>query len=181
MSSHIKAGVAHKKLKTYLAYLTRLRQAVGHIFLLEGVLKDNFTLEDFNYLRAKLGKIGGKTPMHRQLAYWLQLEYEVDMGGNGEDESFGKSRFGYQFDMDEQLQEMEASKSMEDVTCRLCYDTPVDPTITEVSAITGGVFIFLTTLNHSADTPSARSALPAHSNSRQPARPATSCCLKSAP
>jgi hypothetical protein len=135
MSSHIKAGVAHKKLKTYLAYLTRLRQAVGYLFLLEGALKVNFTLEDFNYLRSKLSKIGGKTPMHRQLAYWLQLEYEADMGGNGDNEFFGKSRFGYQFDMDQQLAEMEAGTSMEDVTCRLCYDTSVDPKISDVSAI----------------------------------------------
>ncbi|KAK4099193.1 hypothetical protein N658DRAFT_487787 [Parathielavia hyrcaniae] len=109
MSSHIKAGIAHTKLTTYLAYLTRLRQAVVHPFLLEGVLKDKFTLEDFDYLRKKLATIGGKTPMHRQLAHWLQLEYEVDMGGDGEEESFGKGRFGYHFDMDEQLKELEAT------------------------------------------------------------------------
>lgn len=36
--------------------------------------------------------------------------------------------------MNSQLEQMEADKSMDEVICRLCYDVPVDPSITDVSA-----------------------------------------------
>jgi hypothetical protein len=132
----MKAGVAQKKLKTYLAYLTRLRQAVAHPYLLEDVLKENFTLEDLNYLRRQLAAVGGKTPMHRQVQDWVTMEYEGRIANGVETTTFGKGRFGYDFDMDTQLEQMEAGKSLEEVICRVCYDAPVDPTITEVRAST---------------------------------------------
>jgi hypothetical protein len=132
----MKAGVAKKKLKTYLAYLTRLRQAVAHPYLLENVLKENFTLEDLAYLRRQLASVGGKTPMHKQVQVWVTMEYEDRIAKGAGTTSFGKGRFGYDFDMDTQLEQMEAGKSMEDVICRLCYDAPVDPTITDVRAST---------------------------------------------
>ena len=132
MSTHMKAGVAQKKLKTYLAYLTRLRQAVAHPYLLEDVLKENFTLEDLAYLRRQLAAVGGKTPMHRQVQNWVTMEYEDRITNGVETTTFGKGRFGYDFDMDTQLEQMEANKSVEEVICRLCYDVPADPTITDV-------------------------------------------------
>lgn len=85
----MKAGVAQKKLKTYLAYLTRLRQAVAHPYLLENVLKGNFTLEDFNYLRRQLTAVGGKTPMHEQVQNWVAMEYEDHTA-----KSVGQIKFG---------------------------------------------------------------------------------------
>ena len=127
MNSQIQAGT-EKKLRTFLAYLTRLRQAVGHPYLLEGVLKDNFTLEDFHYLTQQLAKLD-KTPMHQQVQRWMAMEYEAK---DAEPTTFGKSRFGYEFDMTSQLKEAESTKSMEDVICRLCYDLPRDAKITEV-------------------------------------------------
>jgi len=161
ISTHLKAGIAKKKLRTYLAYLTRLRQAVAHPFLLEGVLRANFTLEDFNYLRRRLSEDGGKTPMHAQVQNWVQMEYEERAKREGGPVSFGRSRFGYNFDMDAELQELEASKSMEEVICRLCYDVPVDPRITEVSSCQ--ILKTQEESNHlaaSADTLFAMTALP---------------------
>lgn len=134
ISTHLKAGIAEKKLNTYLAYLTRLRQAVAHPFLLEGVLEANFTLEDFHYLRQQLSESGGKTPMHHQVQRWMTMEYEERASREGGTVSFGKSRFGYTFDMNAELEKMEARKSMGEVNCRICYDVPVDPRITDVSA-----------------------------------------------
>ncbi|AEO70728.1 uncharacterized protein THITE_2024021, partial [Thermothielavioides terrestris NRRL 8126] len=128
---HNSAGVAHKKMSTYLAYLTRLRQAVAHPLLLEGVLKDNFTLEDFTYLRKQLAAIGGKTPMHRQVQHWVNMEYEGRTEADGLGPTFGKSRFGFEFDMNEELAELEAGTTIQDVLCRACYEPPVDPQITE--------------------------------------------------
>jgi hypothetical protein len=132
----MKAGVAQKKLKTYLAYLTRLRQAVAHPYLLEDVLKENFTLEDLTYLRHQLAAVGGKTPMHKQVQYWVTMEYEDRTAEGVAMTSFGKGRFGYDFDMNTQFEQMEASKSVDEVICRLCYDAPVDPTITDVRTFT---------------------------------------------
>ncbi len=135
MSTHIKAGAGRKILRTYLAYLTRLRQAVAHPFLLEGVLQENFTLEDFNYLRRQLAAIGGKTTMHRQVQHWMEMEYETRAEIEDGPVTFGKSRFGYAFDMNEQIEQMEARKSLADVICRICYDAPVEPRITEVGVL----------------------------------------------
>ncbi|KAL2261278.1 hypothetical protein VTK26DRAFT_4482 [Humicola hyalothermophila] len=42
-----------------------------------------------------------------------------------------RSRFGETFDMDSQFQEMEANAQMADIICRMCYELPVDPRITE--------------------------------------------------
>ncbi|KAG7287136.1 hypothetical protein NEMBOFW57_006641 [Staphylotrichum longicolle] len=134
ISTHLKAGIAEKKINTYLAYLTRLRQAVAHPFLLEGVLQANFTLEDFHYLRQQLSESGGKTPMHHQVQRWMTMEYEERARREGGTVSFGKSRFGYAFDMNAELEEMEARKSMREVICRICYDVPTDPRITDVKA-----------------------------------------------
>ncbi len=132
MSTHIKAGAGRKMLRTFLAYLTRLRQAVAHLFLLEGVLRENFTLEDFVYLRRQLAAIGGMTTMHRQVQHWMDMEYETRSESEDGPVTFGRSRFGYAFDMDEELEQMEARKSVADVICRICYDVPVEPRITEV-------------------------------------------------
>jgi hypothetical protein len=137
MSHDIKAGVAAKKVATYLAYLTRLRQAVAHPFLLEGVMKASFTLEDFAYLRRQLASVGGKTPMHRQMQKWIQIEYDISSRQQAEDVGegggqFGRSRFGYEFDMERELEEVGAGKTLQEVICRVCYDVPVDPRITQV-------------------------------------------------
>jgi hypothetical protein len=123
-------------MSTYLAYLTRLRQAVGHIFLLEGVLQENFNLEDFNYIRRQLSIMGGKTPMHSQLQQWVKMEYDGFETRGGDSKVFGRGQFGYAFDMDTELREMEATKSIEEVVCRICSDVLVDPKITEVSTLT---------------------------------------------
>jgi hypothetical protein len=61
------------------------------------------------------------------------MEYQERVASNGMPTTFGKSRFGYAFDMGEELGEMEAKKSIEGVICRICYDVPIDPKITDVS------------------------------------------------
>lgn len=133
MSNQLKSGIAFKKVTTYLEYLTRLRQAVAHPFLIEGVLKHNFTLEDFNYVRKQLSIIGGKTPMHLQIRRWVDMEYGCFEAGTDGSEAFGKGHLGNTFDMDAELQEMEAGKSMEEVICRRCFELPINPKITEAS------------------------------------------------
>lgn len=119
-------------MRAYVAFLTCLRQAVAHPYLLEGILAKNFTLEDFHYLKRQLAKFGGSKPMHQQVRHWVEMEYEQRRSG-GETTTFGNSRFGYEFDMESQLEQVEAGKTMFDVVCRICYDNPTDPKITAVS------------------------------------------------
>lgn len=132
----MKTATPTKQMTTYLAYLTRLRQAVGHIFLLEGVLRENFTLEDFNYVRRQLSIMGGKTSMHSQVQRWVNIEYDGVEAGGGDSEKFSRSQFGSAFNMDRELEAIEATKSMQGVICRICADAPVEPKITEVSTLT---------------------------------------------
>lgn len=115
-------------MRTYFAYLTRLRQAIAHPFLLEGALATNFTLEDFRWLRQELKKHGGKTPLHEQIGQWVEMEYER----RDDTVTFGEGQFGQEFNMDTQLEIAERSKTTADLICRLCYEIPQQPSMTEV-------------------------------------------------
>lgn len=117
------------RLRTYFAYLTRLRQAIAHPFLLEGVMCDNFTLEDFSWLRTQIKKQGGRMPLHKQIGKWVEMEYNSHEGRS----TFREGRFGYEFDMSAQLEDAERSKTTADILCRLCYKLSNQPLITEVS------------------------------------------------
>ena len=89
------------------------------------------------------------------------MEYEARVDRDGEPVTFGKSRFGYAFDMNEEFEQMEGRKSMADVICRVCYEIPVDPKITDVSASAQHTDSaqLLTWLFSSADTRFAEIAL----------------------
>jgi hypothetical protein len=129
----MKAGIAKKKMRAYCAYFLRLRQAVAHPFLLEGTMAKNFTLEDLHWLRQELDRVGGKTPLHEQVKVWIEMEYENLRDRRPEHGThFGLSKFGYEFNMDAQLEAIQNRKHMGDVICRICYETPDRPEISEV-------------------------------------------------
>ncbi|KAH8900083.1 hypothetical protein GQ53DRAFT_595648, partial [Thozetella sp. PMI_491] len=130
ISLHIKEGTAKKKIRTYLAYLTRIRQAVAHPFLMERPLRCDFTLEDLQWLRAQLQIHGGKVPACEQLQRWIEIEYNESQAGNGA-MSFGVGGHGYYFDMNRQLEKIHRTKTLDEVVCRRCYDEPDNPHITE--------------------------------------------------
>ncbi|KAK3902374.1 81e4ad1c-ff53-4b31-96ff-86feb7e2e2d8 [Staphylotrichum tortipilum] len=130
-NSDLARGNAHKKMKTYIVYCTRMRQGVGHPFMLEGVARDNFTLEDLHYLRTQLARVGGRAPMHKQLQRWVEMEYELAQGGDEDGERFGKGTFGGRFEIGDKLEVIEKGKRMGEVMCRLCYDSPNGAIITE--------------------------------------------------
>ncbi|KAL1862990.1 hypothetical protein VTK73DRAFT_6506 [Phialemonium thermophilum] len=123
MKSHIRTGDFSERLRTYYAYLTALRQAVAHPFLLEGVMKRHFTGEDLTWLRNELQNQGGKIPLHAQLSNWVEVTY-VDKNG---ERQFGKGPFGYLFDMDAELQSVEEFSKNRAVICRKCYEVAVQP------------------------------------------------------
>ena len=103
---------------------------VAHPFLLEAPMTKDFTLEDMAWLRSQLKLLGGKTPLFKQIQAWVKMDFEDHP--KDQPTTFGKSAFGYDFNMDRQLDAMYNLKSLEEVICRLCYDTPENPQITEV-------------------------------------------------
>ncbi|TLD23783.1 hypothetical protein PspLS_06768 [Pyricularia sp. CBS 133598] len=139
LKTHIKQGVNKKKLRTYFTYLTRLRQCTSHPFLLEASLRRDFELEDIVWLRQQLAEVGGQTPLHTHISKWindeearrLQKDENGGEGGASEATGFGKSAFGGVFEMNEQLERIQAEKTAEDLICRSCTELPQDSQITE--------------------------------------------------
>ncbi|KAH9432651.1 hypothetical protein MCOR02_007341 [Pyricularia oryzae] len=139
LNSHIKEGVSSKKLRTYFTYLTRLRQCTSHPFLLETSLRRDFELEDIVWLRQQLAEVGGQTPLHTHISKWIKdeevrrIQQDENGGEVGVSEAprFGKSGFGGVFEMNEQLERIQAEKTIEDLICRSCTELPQDSQITE--------------------------------------------------
>ncbi len=64
--------------------------------------------------------------------YKLGLIWNMRPGREDGPTSFGRGGFGYDFDMDAILEKMQKTKHMDEVLCRLCYDLPEQPRMTEV-------------------------------------------------
>ncbi|KAM7207765.1 81e4ad1c-ff53-4b31-96ff-86feb7e2e2d8 [Naviculisporaceae sp. PSN 640] len=120
-----------KKLRAYVVFLTRLRQAVAHPYLLEGTLSTSFNLEDLHWLRSQLKRVGGKIPAFEQVQAWVEMEFEKRSTNDTDPTSFGQGTHGYSFNLDPQLERMESLKGMNDVFCRICHEIPQNPRITE--------------------------------------------------
>ncbi|KAK8079651.1 hypothetical protein PG997_007469 [Apiospora hydei] len=99
--------------------ILRLRQAVTHPFLLEWVVKNNLDQRHLDNMKSELDKIGlEKRPVHKQLELFLAESLE-------DPENFGTNRFGYEFDIKEQL-EM-ASATLNDNFCKICLTNLLNP------------------------------------------------------
>ncbi|KAL2135717.1 hypothetical protein VTI74DRAFT_7234 [Chaetomium olivicolor] len=110
MGTHINAAIARKKLKAYW----HISPACG-----------------FNSPPHHLSALGDKLPMHEQLQHWVEWSTEAPW-------LLVKRRLlgravGYALDIDDHLEEMAASKPMHEVICRICYEMPDNPRITDVS------------------------------------------------
>lgn len=144
LNSEMAAGRRSQKvIRSFFALLTRLRQGVGHPFLLESAIHANFTLEDLKFLQVKLGRIAGRTPVHEQLrasrvpgAVPVVMEYDVrrEIGRLGPEEpfTFGRGHFGYYFDMHAHINGLYEQKGPETLVCRYCNHPPEDPYMTQV-------------------------------------------------
>ncbi|KAF6816957.1 SNF2 family domain-containing protein [Colletotrichum sojae] len=63
---------AHKKMRSYLTMLLRLRQAATHPFLLEGMMRDYFSLDNIRAVREQLAELKGKRTVYEQIGTWTQ-------------------------------------------------------------------------------------------------------------
>jgi hypothetical protein len=126
------------RLEIYIVFLMRLRQAVAHPFLLEPVLKNTLKLVDLLKIKKLLRQVGGKKPVYKQIGKWCAKEATSIKAKDENDQedannSFGNSQFGYEFNMDQQLDIALASKK--EGVCRFCYQEPIEPRTAEVSLV----------------------------------------------
>jgi hypothetical protein len=102
-----KGGVTAKVRKSWLVFVLRLRQAVSHPFLLENLMKEEFTADDINWLIDELSKIQTRTPFVEQVGLWCEEQLRVQKSQPGSEEITTNERLGARFDMIPQLKRVE--------------------------------------------------------------------------
>lgn len=109
----------------------RSRQSTSHVFCIERLLRQNFSIEELAGLRSSLMEVGNKQTVLEQ----MQLDIKADDGISAFQKGLEilKERkeifFGKRFDMIPLLNILGAECSTRDVTCLLCNTAkpPVDP------------------------------------------------------
>ncbi|KAJ2983324.1 hypothetical protein NUW58_g6270 [Xylaria curta] len=118
-----------------LVFLLRLRQGAAHPFLLEPVFKEVLDVPDLLQIQRGLRDAGSTTPVFKQIGKWCgkaaatRRDTANEQDRDGPQEPFGKSQFGYEFNMERQVNI--AIESQRDDVCRLCYQEPVNARIAE--------------------------------------------------
>ncbi|KAK6828443.1 P-loop containing nucleoside triphosphate hydrolase [Apiospora arundinis] len=95
-----------KDIPFYLVFLSRLRQAAAHPFLLEPAIKETLIESDIRGIKDQCNKIGTRTPVYEQ----IELFYH--------EREFGTSNFGCELDMEAQLDM--ALRFKDESYCMLC-------------------------------------------------------------
>jgi hypothetical protein len=110
-------------------FLTRLRQATAHPFLLEIVLKKDLLLEDLHLIQKYLKKHGGRTSVIQQIQEWRAGNLDASFH-HSDTGTFGESQFGYKLRMNEHISSAIALKGGK--SCSLCLRFMEDPKKAEV-------------------------------------------------
>jgi hypothetical protein len=117
-----------------LILVLRLRQAVLHPFLLENLMKEEFTTEDTTWLIQELKKIQTRTPFIDQIGRWCEEQLQVQKGKPGNRENRLNEGLDARFDMIPQLERVEKHNNWQDNwkghtqdLCRRCGFVPDDP------------------------------------------------------
>ncbi|KAK8128624.1 hypothetical protein PG984_009732 [Apiospora sp. TS-2023a] len=110
----------------YIVFLLRLRQATAHPFLLEPAIKNNLSKADILWMQSETRRIGPQTPVFEQIKLF-HTEGAQDQANRQNQASgvFGASQFGYELDMNEQLDMALATKN--DSLCKICMNELVEP------------------------------------------------------
>jgi hypothetical protein len=112
--------------------------------MLERTIKEAWTLEDVEELRARLSRLAHAEklqPFYEQTKVWVeQSEAEREaakaMGEDvkaGELIPFGRSDYGHSFNIDKALGTLSEQEMFDRVVCGLCQDVPLVPVKTDVS------------------------------------------------
>ncbi|KAL0768935.1 hypothetical protein CaCOL14_008243 [Colletotrichum acutatum] len=70
----IEQGTAANQMRSYLVMLLRLRQASTHPFLLEGMMAEYFTSNDFQSIKEKLKNLENGNTVYNQIGSWTQRQ-----------------------------------------------------------------------------------------------------------
>ncbi|KAK9799944.1 putative RING-type domain-containing protein [Seiridium cardinale] len=120
--------VSPKDLQIYIVFLTRLRQATAHPFLLEPAMKTTLRLVDLECISASLKLFGGKKPAIDQIREW-RAKNNPTPDTDAALLDFGISDFGRELDMEQHINIAMASKN--DEVCNLCFQMLSNPQIAE--------------------------------------------------
>ncbi|KAK3317938.1 P-loop containing nucleoside triphosphate hydrolase protein [Apodospora peruviana] len=111
--------------------LLRLRQAIGHPYLLEGTMARSFTAEDFQWLKKELATTRRRTPLCTQFEEWTEMEDRERSAQEG-NQKFGHGSYGLlDFNMNAQLSALESGQEVPQVICLVCQELPDPPLTTE--------------------------------------------------
>lgn len=114
----------------------RQRQSTSHVFCIELLLRQNFSVEQLAELRRSLVDIGNKETILEQMQLGMKADDEISKYQNGlktlqeREETF----FGKCFDMGPLLDILREECSVRDVTCLLCNTAkpPVEPVFSDM-------------------------------------------------
>lgn len=112
-----------------MVFLTRLRQATAHPFLLEPVFKKTLRISDLEAIEEYLSSHGGRTSVIQQIRDW-RAEHLPESSGRRDieacdEDQFGTSQFGHTLQMNEHISKAIALKAED--TCSICYESMKDP------------------------------------------------------
>ncbi|KAI1171190.1 P-loop containing nucleoside triphosphate hydrolase protein [Nemania sp. FL0916] len=116
-------------LEVFITFLLRLRQGAAHPFLLEPVMKRTLTTGDLLDIQQGLRKGAHRHPVYKRIGKWCRDRTTATNTAAKEDHEtpptgFGNSQFGYEFNMDSQIDIALLSKNAD--LCRVCYQEPLD-------------------------------------------------------
>jgi hypothetical protein len=99
-------------------------------------LKKTLHQRDLLEIKDCLRKIGGKNPVYRQIGRWCAKQTTAvndvtEQINEDAQDTFGNSQFGYEFNMDKQVDIALESKRQD--VCRICYQEPLDSHVAQVS------------------------------------------------
>ncbi|RYP91934.1 hypothetical protein DL770_001908 [Monosporascus sp. CRB-9-2] len=131
LNEAMEARAAGKNIQIYLVYIMRLRQAICHPFLLEGMIRDSFTIKEIRDLRSNLSQISGPSPMYEEIQHWCEMTDEVlDLSTFVPDASalpHDQSETGNKSSIDSHLKRLNAEMVLELMKCKICGDTSTHP------------------------------------------------------
>ncbi|KAH8122154.1 SNF2 family N-terminal domain-containing protein [Trichoderma asperelloides] len=119
----------------------RQRQSTSHVFCIEPLLRQSFSVEQLAELRRSLEDIGNKGTILEQMQLGMKADDEISKYQNGlktlqeREETF----FGKCFDMGPLLDILGEECSVRDVTCLLCNTAkpPVEPVFSDIHEARG--------------------------------------------
>lgn len=118
---------AGKNFQMYLVYIMRLRQAICHPFLLEGMMRDSFTLADIRELRRSLTDVSGRSPVYREIQHWCERAQGPDNLLTLTPGILNQGQRAYTSSMDSYLQRLNDEMVLELMQCKICGDHSIHP------------------------------------------------------